>query len=131
MGLNTWMSEFFEPLHSLEGKKPSEVTKMSLDKWIGLSPANLRRHEVEILDGLLTDGISSLPIVSRGYCSLCVKYMERPEDGCDLCPLYQNLHEACNGSPKNPYRLFVTTEDPTPMIQALADTYLKLRMNGM
>ena len=124
MSIKTWKKEFY-PIPANETSKEDAV-KHSLQKWKGLLSENLTRHRVQLSANrarLFEPARGkSLYIVTSGACSLC--YHFQVGENCTKCPLYIFMGEACSGEfykakSANEYRIFVSTGNPKPMIEAL------------
>lgn len=126
MTLKTWKEEFY-PVRPTKKMSKREAIEHSLQKWIGLRKANLKKHSVWIgfLGALFEDEVvySSLKIDSSS-CALCKKYyIDRDETndgvGCPECPLQNVLGTTCDGSSTSPYGKWTKSHDPEPMIRSL------------
>ena len=93
MSLETWKSEFY-PIDA-DKVEAEDAISHSLNKWIGLQPENLAKHDVRasLYDGI-TDG-SDRMYVGGDACALCFHHYDQDwcddddedADPCGECPL--------------------------------------------
>lgn len=140
MSLATWKAEFY-PIEADEVAIKDAIDH-SLQKWLGLLPENLKKHNVTILDKCVQDLDDDrydpdYIVVGSESCSLCHHYhtddpTDEDEDGdevyCELCPLYKvRGNVACDAEraeeANSPWHHFGRNEyknnqeyDPKPMI---------------
>lgn len=99
MSLKTWKAEFYIiPAGKAAKKTKLEAIEHSLQKWMGTTPANLKKHRVVYKDHsvveIIPDGRMFYEMPSfeftGGNCSLCEKYVvvswQKPTN-CSKCPL--------------------------------------------
>lgn len=142
MSWESWQQEFYPEDANDVGRTKDRVEciKHSLQKWRGLTGAQLRKHGLVLVDGELRDfRLSSPPYgplvhlrIDGDSCALCVKYFARAGD-CAACPLAiaRTEDEApikCDakrrGERESPYDWFRynQAQDPKPMIRWLRIT---------
>lgn len=100
MSVKTWKKEFY-PTEASEAAKQGELAAInhSLQKWQGLLPENLAKHNVKIV-GKEVIGIASTGVMvfDSSTCALCESV--RSCNGyldCRKCPLYRvNNSETCS-----------------------------------
>lgn len=123
MSLTSWKPEFYP----IEAKrvKPKKALAHSLQKWEGLLPNNLKKHQIRLQNTislcLVDDNIDpdtatykeGILYIDAKTCALCYHYYD---SGCEQCPLAQYLGRRCDND--GPY-----TEafhgDVKPMVHAL------------
>ena len=119
MSLETWREAFY-PKPAYECSE-SEALAHSIQKWVGLQKANLRKHGLtrEPWDNVVDpkDGGSAFG-VNSGSCALCHYYLAGPPL-CSTCPLYKLLGEECDAGSSSPYQHWDSTGDTRPMLRAL------------
>ena len=141
MSLETWKAEFY-PVDARNVPKHLAINH-SLQKWIGMRPSNLARHQVclersgpvFIYDGIAGDSAEfqvKLRINGRS-CALCYWYLKDgyDEELCTECPLYQLRGASCDQrktTPDNaedfspcfsPWEEMTANNNVEPMIQLL------------
>jgi len=121
MSFHTWVAEFY-PKPADKVKKKDAVAH-SLQKWKGLTPENMARHEVtfdfragivylvEVPHKILTIRIDD------SSCALCHHYFSEPD--CKDCPITKFRNRRCYGSLSDPWAAFRDDRDPKPMIRCL------------
>lgn len=117
MSYKTWKAEFY-PVEAVDYPEDQAI-EHSLQKWTGLLPENLRKHDI-ILDGRYVGEYTD-------YELLCVNFAagEYDDEGncvvreCERCPLSQYLGRPCDESDNSPYKKFIDDGNPIPMIDAL------------
>ena len=121
MSIATWKKEFFGPM-SKAVKSDKTALEHGIRKWTGLLPSNLKKHEIERIEGegSITDGSHSF-FVGDSECALCVRHSE-----CENCPIapcwgWDNL--------ETPWAKWNTTGNPRPMLSRLKKA-LKEITNG-
>lgn len=102
MSIETWKAEFY-PIDASQTHR-DEAIDHSLQKWLGLEPENLAKHNVKlrwhkVMDESITLDDSCVPGVQidGSTCALCHHYMDHDwdedegeyESPCHDCPLYQ------------------------------------------
>jgi hypothetical protein len=131
MSLKTWKAEFYpKPAHETTKE---EAVAHSLQKWIGLRPENLARHNV-LVDGdkcvvPVDDEDDDWVNINGETCALCHHNHENDEDDeggwdndCGTCPLKVARggvtcdNEIRGDEPDSPWHHYSTTRDPEPMI---------------
>ena len=127
MSLKTWKKEFY-PVSFKSPNTKLRAIKHSLKKWRGLTAENLKKHNVEnsLMFPVIRDAKEDF-VINSGSCALCNLYFlplygtHRKE--CFECPLYSTLKKRkCDSWKQSPYRVWVDSKDPTPMIYALEKT---------
>ena len=119
MSLKTWKEKHYN-IRATQ-VLPEDAVEHGLRKWEGLDAKTLKEHGLE-LDYIYLIDINSgdtLPITGS-TCSLCRIYIDYAgENRCSKCPLFEILGEPCDDNPTSPYSIFLATQDPQPMIEAL------------
>lgn len=83
MSLRSWMKEFYPvPANKVRGKVAA--IKHSIQKWQGLSPAALKRHDIVRVDCELFDDDEHRFDIDSSTCALC----QVTNTDCEDCPLY-------------------------------------------
>ena len=125
MSLESWQKEFYIiPANSPKLKTKAQRIEHSLQKWLGLTPENLKKNEVEAdSEGNLADG-SLMFYINDETCALCRHYYEKtPQSGCEECPLNNHLGGDCsNWTNPGVYDMWNRLQQPSRMITALAKT---------
>jgi len=120
MSLKSWKAEFY----TIDAKNVSEENAVahSLQKWIGLRPENLNKHEVSFLANNVIGDDSNILDIDGESCALCVHHVHHvvAQNHCKECPLLVYLGKTCDGEPDSPYGYWLDTADPEPMISALS-----------
>lgn len=132
MSVESWNEEFY-PISAkdlvndekLSHIHPDEVAikcaEHSLQKWKGLLPVNLTKHNVTRND----KGFIS---ICSNSCALCEEYFNYQDKHTDYqsecidCPLFQYLGQRCDidtDKTSSPYLKFIERHNPKPMIKAL------------
>lgn len=116
MSLKSWKEEFY-PVRAADATHPLQH---SLQKWIGLRPENLERHEVFINSdsNVESENGDSLSIDSSS-CALCTIYLD---NGCADCPLIKAHEAPCDQigwGGENPFAAWCSDHYPEPMIQII------------
>lgn len=123
MSLLSWKAEFYEqPASEFRDRTDRACCVHSLTKWRGLLPENLKKHEVVVFKGVLSEEPSKLPNLGiDGYsCALCVKRYSTHK-GCIACPIYKAAGFSCEGI----WRSFVHQPEPNvPKMISLLETTL-------
>ncbi|KKN98990.1 hypothetical protein LCGC14_0142350 [marine sediment metagenome] len=127
MSLATWKKEFYRTPADKVSKR--YALRHSLKKWLGLKPANLKKHDVVLYDGNVmnksdvTDDeddcdrdIAYLRI-DDSTCALCKTHDPRRSGDCGKCPLTEIDAECLD--PESPFDQFMWSWDVKPMIKAL------------
>jgi len=131
MSLATWIAEFY-PIPAKAVPEAGAVAH-SLQKWKGLTPENLKAHEVKLARflgrvfvmprDLFVRHPNDLPEtavpIDSDSCALCARFFHKNRQYCELCPLAKSLGDRCDSLPDSPWVLFLDALDPTVMIQAL------------
>lgn len=140
MSLASWKKEFYPTAAGSKAAKAAPAAH-SLQKWLGLLPANLKKHGVVQWRGDVMNAEAFSDWQGSGgvyynmppsfefsgtTCSLCAKYMtSRSYDGaCSACPLYTLLdrrtceEEDADGRP-GPFSQLIFNNKPDPMIKLL------------
>lgn len=143
MSLETWKAEFY-PKKANE-TTPEEALDHSLQKWLGLLPENLTKHNVTLmeLDGFMavTDGSIRYTRINANTCALCHHFhdgseldsdeLEDPSPQCRQCSLAKEREGfACDSETdeemdeerRSPWHAFYFDNDPQPMIYWLKRT---------
>ena len=111
MSLETWKAEFY-PIEAAEVETERHAAQHSLQKWIGLRPENMKRHEVFQVMRSVKDRRDRL-CVDQNSCALCQVH----QDSCSACAL-ADFTNSCAG-PSYPYSVWGRDGNPEPMIAAL------------
>lgn len=101
MSIQSWKAEFYTPDAATAAKQgPVSAAIHSLNKWRGLLPDNLSKHNlirvgpgnyVEKDDSSLSHGVITL---GSDTCALCCHYSRKSASpDCDRCPLYEAYHQ--------------------------------------
>lgn len=124
MSIETWRQEFYPVPASCVA--PKDATAHALHKWRGLTPNNLKDHEL-ILDSVsdLEDAEGGTFSISSATCALCEVVGKDAVLGCDSnpkdctrCPIYHAVGRTCAAE----FRVHMKTGDPQPMITLLNTT---------
>ncbi len=122
MSLETWKEEFYQYDVYSEEAEESPILH-SLNKWKGLLPNNLKKHNVRIVqenwDTVLKDENDEVFSVDAKTCALC-----QWSDGCDNCKLAEMrggvpCDEFKEDEDESPWSALKNRQDPRPMIQQL------------
>lgn len=105
--LLTWKEEF--------------LTKTDLEKWIGLLPENLIKHNCRIVaGGYVLDDDDNMFDISGETCQLCDYYQNLK---CKSCPLYAVRGMECyrdkNEDSNSPWQVWSKKHNPRLMIEWL------------
>ena len=138
MSIETWKAEFY-PIAAEHTNKGGAIDH-SLQKWLGLRPENLAKHEVELFEGMVielgdADCINAV-VIDGGSCSLCHHYLDHDwdendhETACYDCPLCKvrggqcddEIEEEWENDKLAPWQAFTRDEDREPMIIWLTKT---------
>ena len=143
MSIESWKAEFYSTDARMYGgldKSPGTTVFAilhSLQKWRGLTKENLRKHDLSRVNGRLFDGVSrdwdKGFLINDRSCALCHMFYvnddfdhPRPPARCGSCPLRIEQGIPCDvdndlGSitSVSPFRWFILTGDPQPMINLL------------
>lgn len=128
MSLKSWKQEFY-PISAKSAARGSMIKAIehSLLKWKGLSPSNIKKHDVHITQRVygvwLEDGTDYLHI-DASSCALCEKYHDNGIPRCQKCPLYivrdnTPCDQAMEDESKSPYGIFQEDGDHRPMVRFL------------
>ena len=147
MSLESWKAEFY-PIDANQTHRTDAIDH-SLQKWLGLLPENLAKHQMMLVEGEVLevgtdlDNPSREGVVINGQsCSLCHHYLDHDfdehedehESQCHDCPLYQarggaacddETSEEWESDKPSPWHTFTRAEnsnDPKPMIHWLTKT---------
>lgn len=129
MSVKTWEKEFY-PISARDIASEGDARTIiahSLQKWRGLTPKNLAKHNIKVNQGVLSDRSDNWFDVDSSTCSLCQKYYDvwvPSGSKCGACPLYKlRGGVACSvlkkGERYDPYYAFIEENRPTPMIRLL------------
>jgi hypothetical protein len=110
MSLASWKKEHY-PVNA-ERVEKDDALKHALNKWKGLRPQSLKKHDVNLSNRVHLNGY---PIITIRSCALCIHYYPR----CFECPLYELRNERCYEGKDNPYVDMLTMLNPEPMIALL------------
>lgn len=125
MSLSSWKKEFY----STPANKVSKrfALKHSLKKWLGLKPANRKKHNVSFEDSDLVNTSDVEEAVDGANvkrfeftdetCALC-QHFRGSDDECKECPLTKAGISRCSDS-YSPFGSFVNNDNIVPMINAL------------
>jgi len=123
MSLQTWKEEFY-PIEACEVSEENAI-QHSLTKWIGLRKRNLKKHNINVDGDCIEDyhdyDGESFHIDTES-CALCCHYLKYSprESSCASCPLYkQPGNMACDYGENSPYWIWISDNNPEPMIKAL------------
>lgn len=135
MGLKSWRKEFYPVTANwISDSDARTVIAHSLQKWVGLLPENLKKHNVVLRYGYIvcnrSGPVSQLALnIDSSSCSLCGKYYSAGLiNNCYLCPLYKvrgnvPCFRTKRSEIEDPYTLGTTCDpDPRPMIHWLQKT---------
>lgn len=125
MSYETWRKEFY-PITAAQAAKKGKIAAIehSLQKWKGLTKANLKKHSTSPSheDWHL--------FICSSSCALCKKYLNwRLDEICIDCPLFHALGKIECDYGDGPFWQFDELNNPKPMITALTKT-LKLAKEG-
>lgn len=128
MSMASWKKEFYPKKASKVSKK--NALKHSLNKWIGLTKKNLRKHNIlvneddaTVLYDLDNNGID----IDGSSCALCHHFYEPTSvdsSHCKGCILFQvrngvPCHESSDNYELSPWEHWIVNENPLPMIRLL------------
>lgn len=129
MSLKTWIQEFY-PI-SAQRTDIKDAAQHSLNKWQGLLPENLAKHDMIFAGGAVEDDVAGEYFeIDASSCALCHHYMDhsaRYGDMCNKCPLSiarggvqcdQELFDEA----EDPYHAFIKHRNPYPMMCWLRKT---------
>jgi len=119
MSLESWKQEFY-PVEARDVLKASAI-EHSLQKWKGLRPENLQKHNLSAF------AMMDHQFVSGASCALCTHYLEPAHQDiprCTECPLYKlrGGYPCDVETPSeilSPYSAWTDDSDPEPMIALL------------
>lgn len=128
MSMKSWREEFY-PVRAFDCDEAGALDH-SIKKWLGLRPENLARHDLIVLGENMKSIYSKFeydrPLlgIDGSTCALCKHYVDVPDAAdCAGCPLYLELGcvpcDSRKAYPEPPYRVWIKTGDPEPMIDAL------------
>ena len=132
MSLESWKKEFYSPISKASKNKITAI-EHSLQKWKGLLPVNLAKHEMVISANRdIYDRNNAELEINADSCSLC-KYRDSLAytDGnyCDKCPITIATGDSCDfsnrdypSSERSPWRIWSNSHNPKPMIEVLEKT---------
>lgn len=135
MSIATWKKEFC-PIPAKETKHLTvlEALDHSIQKWVGFSRRNLKKHGLEVAIGsygrVADIKTGALHTVARcDQCALCVKFCRGKEDElCTQCPVYITRGgKSCDHEPaldlrriaESPWGAFVEGADPSKMLRIM------------
>jgi hypothetical protein len=92
MTVQTWIDEFYPK--PVTRTTPDEAAQHSLTKWQGLTPKNLKKHNVRTDDfghvvGIATDDREDSLVINGSTCALCEHFLNIDDEGCEPCLLYK------------------------------------------
>ena len=121
MSLDTWKAEFYKV--DAQRVAPKNAADHSILKWRGLHPSNLKKHGLNMSDGILCDNHNRRALkINEDTCALC-EHHARP--GCITCPLFavrggfacdRRSPDEINRELLTPYHALKHTDDPRPML---------------
>lgn len=120
MSLKTWKKEFYPiPANKVKGYK--KAVEHSFLKWKGLLPSNLKKHKVKLDEYHDVVDIDGKLIIDSDSCALCCLAPKDNFDNliCTNCPIVKAHGNECNDGKVNPWKLYMTTNDPQPMLKVL------------
>lgn len=135
MSLESWKAEYYQLDADVPEVQVDDITRTrhSLQKWIGLRPDNLKRHNLRkgcrsIIEPLAANSLA----IESETCALCVAHCINKQDNrCESCPLYaqrnntycdSRTNEEHENDNRSPYHTFTVDGNPEPMIAALEAT---------
>jgi hypothetical protein len=128
MSLKSWKEEFYPVSAKRCGGSDLKRVQHSLQKWRGLTKANLQKHGVKYCGGDIVEDVykdcnweETLFYVDATSCALCVKYLNRG-GGCEGCPLVlvRRGGEPCDRPyERSPYSKWEEEGKAQPMISLL------------
>lgn len=121
MSKESFLKEFY-PIPANEATNSwLEATNHSIQKWKGMLPENLEKHDQYTTNGyVLTVGDSKYQttlLYGVKTCALCSKD-DANEMNCVPCPLYTLMQESCTAN-NSAYDRAARSNNPQPMIDAL------------
>ncbi len=123
MSLKSWKREFYGSEASKAARRgPVAAVRHSIRKWLGLREPALTRHGVEVRGNRVWEPLDYL-LIDCDTCALCCRFLGGE---CPECPLCQTLAGQCDQDRNSPYRVWINTGDPEPMIAALRKTLRRL-----
>lgn len=131
MSKESFLAEFY-PIPANEATNSwLEATNHSIQKWKGMLPENLEKHNQYTDDGdVLTIGDSEYRITLRYGSNTCALCMKDYANGCIPCPLYTLTQESCRYY-DSVYAYSLRNDNPQPMIDALYATQRFLLASAM
>lgn len=129
MSYKSWADEFY-PIPAgviKEDASDEELIQHSLNKWKGLLPENLEKHDGTLKTSSLSDVSHASFLECRinltaNTCSLCTKYYDRD---CEGCPL-ERQGDKC-GQRNSPYIKATIYGNVPPMVTALEKALSKIK----
>lgn len=128
MSLKTWKAEFY-PVSASTAARKGKVAAIehSIQKWKGLTKANMKKHKVKhdsygVFDMKDEDAFMADEHLAftDDTCALCKKYYHSSLGiTCGSCPLFQVVGVSCGDGYGDPFSAFVDDGNPQPMIRAL------------
>lgn len=110
-----------------------KAAEHSLQKWSGLLPAALEKHEVKVRIGSYgempyiydpNDGEARPLYIDSRNCALC----QANTVSCARCPIVVHSHGIpCYGYPQSPWSAWMNNINPHPMVELLQTTVNKLK----
>lgn len=114
MSLESWKKEFYPKPARLVSKRGA--AKHSLRKWIGLRTENLDKHGLDRSGHAIFEVHGPTFYIDGDSCALCKHYAE---PGCPNCPLAIAFGRSCDDDGRSPWRIYINTGNPEPMIALL------------
>ena len=123
MSINSWKQEFYQGRLRDAARDPVKATEHCIVKWTGLTPANLKKHDL-IKDpdyfnrnSIVNPKTNGRFTVGEAECALCLYDSTHSLHGCCACPLIK-VGALCRYE-DSPYQRWVRTGNNKPMIVAL------------
>ena len=105
MSFQSWQKEFYPKPADRTSK--ASATAHSLQKWLGLTKKNLKKHQCKMVYGrVLSESGGGLDI-DAASCALCHHYFHYDRNDCGKCPLY-----LVRGSVKCDHTMATEERDP-------------------
>ena len=120
MSINSWKQEFYQGRLRDAARDPVKATEHCIVKWTGLTPANLKKHDlIKDLnqDSVVNPKTNGRFTVGGAECALCLYDSTHSLHRCCACPLTKVGALCRNGD--SPYQRWVRTGNNQPMLVAL------------
>ena len=123
MSINSWKQEFYQGRLRDAAHDPVKATEHCIVKWTGLTPANLKKHDLIKdpdyfnQDSIVNPKTNGRFTVGEAECALCLYDSTHSLHSCCACPLTK-VGALCRNE-DSPYQRWVRTGNNKPMLVAL------------